>query len=444
MKFKKPLIISFLCFLIMTVSVHGYITPDFELNSQATAIYNLDTGVYVYTDQADMQFAPASLTKIMTALVILNNSVNLDDEVVITAEMLTGLREANASVMGLYIGERITVKDLLYGLLLPSGADAARALAIYNSGQIDAFVNEMNRTADKLGATNTQFENPSGLDHENQLTTAHDMTKIMEAALEYDIFKEIISTSNYTTSPTNKHNNGISMKSTVKITDTSNIYYSPFVIGGKTGYTKEAGRCFASYGMSKNGVSYIIISLKSPNNGSATNSKAFQDAQNLYKWLDENFSLVTIKGDGEKAVDFSINHSFKNTFSTVYDGDVQILTDGLIDLESLNYISWGLEKYSAPIQKNQFVGYMRIYDGDTFLGYHNLKSSETVKYSNIIVFLENLQKFLQKNWLKLLFVLAVAFIIYVFYKNKKQKSIIRKRREQYVKKRLNELHSSKN
>lgn len=445
MKFKRYLKIfaSLMIFSLITSSVFGYIEPDFKLNAQATAIYSLDSDTMVYEDNADAFMAPASLTKIMTALVILNNSVNLTDTIEITSDMLKGLAEANASVMGLRVGEVISIKDLLYGLLLPSGADAARALAIYNSGQIDAFVNEMNRTADKLGATNTQFENPSGLDHESQHTTASDMVKIMKAALQHDIFKEVISTDSYTTDPTNKHPKGISFKSSNKLKDSSNKYFTPYVIGGKTGFTGNAGRCFASYGMSKNGESYIVISLRAPFEGYAANSRAFEDAKNIYKWLDSNFSLVTIKGDGELASTFPVSHSFNRSFQAVYDGDVQIITDGVMDLNSLEFIPWGLESYSAPIHKDQFVGYMRIYDGDKLVGYQAIKAAKTIKYSKVIVFLENLQSFLQQHWLKLLIGMACLFIAYVFIRSKQRAKLAKKRREEFVKNRLNELSSQK-
>lgn len=445
MKLNKLFIITIflMSFIFSNSTVYGYITPDFTLNAKATAVYNLDTGVFVYTDNSEQQLAPASLTKVMTALVILKNETDLDNKVQITSEMLAGLVEANASVMGLKVGEIISIRDLLYGLLLPSGADAARALAIYNSGSIDAFVNEMNRTADKLGATSTQFENPSGLDHPNQVTTAHDMVKIMEKALEYDEFKKIISTSTHTTEATNKHSKGITCRSTDKLKETNNIYYSPFVIGGKTGYTGKAGRCYASYGMSKNGESYIIVSLNAPFEGYSVTSKAFQDAQKLYSWLDENFSLVTVKLANEKAAEFSIKHSFQRSFETVYENDVQVLSDGVMDLNALTYVPWNLEIYSAPIQKDQFVGYMSLYDGDTFVGFHELKSPEKVKYSKIVVFLENTQIFLKNNWLYLIIAISACFVLYVILDYKKKKKIEQNKKKEYVKNRLRELEKQK-
>lgn len=445
MKLNKLIIVTIFLinFIFSNSTVHGYITPDFTLNAKATAVYNLDTDVFVFTDNYEEKLAPASLTKVMTALVILKNETDLDNKVQITSEMLAGLVEANASVMGLKVGEIISIRDLLYGLLLPSGADAANALAIYNSGSLDAFVNEMNRTADKLGAINTQFENPTGLDHPNQVTTAHDMAKIMEKALEYDVFKEIISTSSHTTEATNKHPKGITCRSTDKLKETNNIYYSPFVIGGKTGYTGNAGRCYMSYGMSKNGESYIIVSLNAPFEGYSVTSKAFQDAQKLYSWLDENFSLVTIKFANEKASVFSVQHSFQRSFEAVYENDVQVLSDGVMDLSTLEYVPWNLDMYSAPIQQDQFVGYMSLYDGDTFVGYHELKSSEKVKYSKIVVFMENAQIFLKNNWLYLIIAISGCLVIYVVYDHNKQKKAAKIKKKEYVKNRLRELEKQK-
>ncbi|MBE6114820.1 MAG: D-alanyl-D-alanine carboxypeptidase [Erysipelotrichaceae bacterium] len=416
MQIKKYIFSIFITFLILIQcsSVSAYITPDFDLYAASTIVYNVDQDIIVYEENADVERAPASLTKVMTSLMILESTNDHSKKITITEQMLAGLATSNASVMGLHVGEVISIKDLLYGLLLPSGGDAANALAFYHSGSVEKFMQAMNQRVKELGAEHTVFKVPSGLDREGQYTTARDMLLIMKEAMQYDLFQEIVSTTSYTTQSTNKHPSGIQLKSTSTLMDPKNVYYTPYIIGGKTGYTGNAGRCYVSYGRSESGETYIIVSLKAPFEGYTVTSRAFQDARDLYQWLNDHFQVQTIQSKEQYAITLEVVHSFDKTFEAVYEDDFKVLLD---DTGNELLYTYDIEQvYEAPILVGERVGSVSVYDGDIYLGTQYIQATSSVKYSKLVVFWENLQAFYAKNKIyiiggSILFVLLYVYLL---------------------------------
>ena len=201
---------------------------------------------------------PASMTKMMTVLLGIENLSNLNERVQITYQMLSGLAEANASVMGLYAGDLPTVEDLLYGAALPSGADACNAIAFQVSGGINAFVDLMNEKAAEIGMKNTHFVNPTGLHDDNHYTTCRDMALLMEYGLQNETFRTIFSAESYTTSSLASSVNGITCYSTSKSAIRNQGYDIPGFTGAKTGFTYEAGHCMTSWS-ELNGMELIVV-----------------------------------------------------------------------------------------------------------------------------------------------------------------------------------------
>ncbi len=442
---KVSKVIILLMILSLYISnIFGFKEPDFDLYSEATLIYNLDYNQVVYDHNGDKIMYPASITKIMTALVILNNSITYDDEVTITKEMLAGLKEANASCAGYVEGEVVTIKDLLYGLLLPSGADAANALAYYNSGQIDGFVNEMNRMADKLGCTNTQFMNPTGLDDENNYTTANDLVRIFKACLEYPLFKEIIGTAEYTSAPTNKHANGITMKNSDYMLNSDDEYYSPYLLGGKTGFTNMAQRTFISYGKSDNGLTYIIVSLKAPFEGYYVESKAFADQQKLYSWLNDNFYQMTLRKAGEVINKYPVIHGFKRNIEASLSSDLTVLADNETKTTDFTYKERVLDTYEATIAEDQFIGYLVAYDANGVLAsYAEMKSDTFVHRNEFVMVVEQLISAIIHYWIQLLVIILILAIIFFVLNLKAYDNQRRAAQRKYALRRLRELEEEK-
>ncbi len=205
----------------------------------------MNTGRTVYEKNIDERIYPASLTKIMTCLLALENG-NLSDIVTIDEGAFAGL-DGNSSTAGLQVGEQLTFNDLLYCLMISSGNEAANAVAAHIAGSIPDFVRMMNERAYELGCTDTHFANPHGLHDEEHYTTVRDLVAITLAALKSDNFRTITNTAVYELPATNL-SPARELKTTNQLIDdsTSNSNYYSRAIGIKTGYTSKAGRCVIS------------------------------------------------------------------------------------------------------------------------------------------------------------------------------------------------------
>ena len=230
--------------------------------AKGAGVFNLTTDEVVYNLDIFQKLYPASTTKILTAYIIIRDC---DLNAVVTVSKSAADQAEDSSVCGLKAGDSITVNDLLYGLMLKSGNDAAEALAEYHSGSIEAFAEEMTKVAHELGATNSQFKNPSGLPDKEHYTTVYDMYLIMREAIQQEKFVDIIST--YKKPVKYKSANG----NTVEKTFVSNSRYKSGeietpkgfeVIGGKTGTTYDAGFCLVLYSKNEQGQEIISIVFK--------------------------------------------------------------------------------------------------------------------------------------------------------------------------------------
>lgn len=240
-------------------------------------VYDKET---LYSKNIHTQVYPASLTKIMTALVALKYS---SPETILTASSNVKIKEYDAQVLGLEVGDQMTLDQALHCLLIYSANDVANLVAENVGGSIDAFVEMMNQEAVRIGATNTHFVNANGLSDENHYTTAYDLYLIMNEACQYELFNEIISMPSYQT----VYYNGAGNEKSVDIKST-NLYLlgnqtSPAgitVIGGKTGTTNAAGHCLILLSRDIKSKPYYSIVMK-------TDSK-----ENLYKYMNSLLSLA--------------------------------------------------------------------------------------------------------------------------------------------------------
>ena len=198
------------------------------------------------------------MTKVMALLVAAEQVDNLEDTVTLTSDIIDPLVEEDASRAGFEAGETVTVQDLLYGMALPSGADATEALAIYLAGDESAFVELMNDKVAELGLKHTHFTNASGLHDEDHYSTPEDIAMLMAYAMENPLCSEIMGTYQYTTSQTEQHPEGIPLTSTMYSRIYGNEAPGVLVKGGKTGFTNEAGSCLVSYAVTNKGNAYVF------------------------------------------------------------------------------------------------------------------------------------------------------------------------------------------
>ena len=234
--------------------------PDY-VDSQYAILVNTDTGEILAERNAFDRIVPASMTKVMTVLVAVehmqNPEENLKDKVTITQEICDESYRSGSSFVGYGVGDQASVEDLLYGAILPSGADAAMALAEYTAGSQEAFADMMNEKAQELGiADTTHFTNCVGLYDENHYSTVYDMAVIMRAAIDNELCKKVLSTHTWTTGATMDHPEGIQISNwflrRIEDHDTNGT-----VVCGKTGFVNESGNCAVSYQEGNSGTGYI-------------------------------------------------------------------------------------------------------------------------------------------------------------------------------------------
>ncbi len=235
----------------------------YAINSEYGVLIDAATGEVIYQKNADAVIYPASLTKILTLLVAVERITDLDDTFEMTSEIIDPHYKAEASMAGFEPKEVIPVRDLLYGAVLPSGADATTALGIYVAGSEEAFVGLMNQKVAELGLTTAHFCNTSGLHDRQHYCTVKDMAVILKAAMENATCRKVLSTYQYTTSKTPQHPDGIPLTSTMFGRMTGEEPEGATIMGGKTGFTDQAGNCLASFGQNDVGREFIMITVKS-------------------------------------------------------------------------------------------------------------------------------------------------------------------------------------
>ena len=237
-------------------------SSDPLVNSEAAAVFGIDDKTVVFQKQAFERLYPASITKVMTALVALKYG-NLEDTVTVGEESV--ITETGASLCNIRPGDTLTMEQLLYGLMLPSGNDAGASIAVHMAGSIEGFAEMMNREARALGATDTHFLNPHGLHDENHYTTAYDLYLIFNEAFRYPEFRTIIETKEYTASYTDREGNARTQtwkNSNRYLTGERETPAGLTVLGGKTGTTQAAGYCLIMASEDPEGRDYISVVLK--------------------------------------------------------------------------------------------------------------------------------------------------------------------------------------
>ena len=230
-----------------------------DINSGYAILIDVDNNTVLADRGGNERIYPASMTKLMTLIVAMEHMADLDDTYTFTYQIINPQVEAGASVAGFSVGETVPLIDLLYGTALPSGADATAAIADYVAGSESVFAELMNEKAEAMGLTNTHFVNASGLHDPDHYSTPHEMAMILEYALEIPKLREVISTYQYTTTPTEQHPDGLLLTSTLFSRLRGDEAGNAEIFAGKTGYTHEAKRCLASAAETPDGRTFVLV-----------------------------------------------------------------------------------------------------------------------------------------------------------------------------------------
>lgn len=416
--------------------------PTIELNAKASLLVNAETGEIVHADNEREKVYPASCTKIMTALLTLENC-DLDDVVTMTDDDFTDVKNG-ASNAGLEVGEKIAIEDLLYCLMLPSGNEAANALARITGGSIEEFAQMMNDRAKELGCVNTNFENPNGLHNENHYTCAYDMYLIAQQAMKNETFATIVNTAQKKLSATNKNDERIIYSTNELILSRySSIYYDN-CYGIKTGHTSQAGYCLVSYA-TKGERSYYSVVLGA--DAGTEYPGSFTETKRMFEWAFDNFSTVTATRAGTAITECSVRlGSGTDHVTLVTSVDVPVLVPKGLDVSDLDVSISVDESYDAPIAQGQKLGTVTYSYGDMSGATADLIALSEVKRSTVLYALDQMSQFFQQTAVRIIIGLVVLVcIVYLALSFiSRRNRIARKRRAQLRARKRKRTHNNKN
>lgn len=368
---------------------------NFDITGEYVTLYNMNEDTLLYSKNDTKKTSIASLTKMMTTLVAIEEIDNLDKIVTIKERDFEGT--VGYSKAGFKVGDKVTYRDLLYGIILPSGADAVNAV-VNNTLGYDKFIKKMNETAKKIGMNDTSYANPVGKDDENNYSTSNDLAKLLKYALKNETFKTIFTTKNYKTS------NGLNLESTVNRYE--NILNTNEIKGAKSGFTKDAGRCLASI-TTLNNVDYLLVVI---NSSTTSPYNAIKDTITIYDYYNNNYGYKNIINDDtfikEIPVDFSKEKTYKITGSEEIEKYLKNDTE-------VTYEYVGSDKITFNTKKGSKLGVVNIYDGDVLLATSNVYLENNIEYYPIITYV--------------LIGIAVIFVLLIIRKLSKKKHRRRRR-----------------
>ena len=329
-------------------------SEELNIYSEAALLIDSNTDKILYSKSATEKKYPASTTKILTAILTLENC-ELDDVATVSQSAISHIPTGYV-IAPLFIGEQITIKDLLYALMLKSANDAAYVLAEHVGGSVDGFSEMMNKKAEELGCKNTHFVNPNGIHNQNHYTTAYDMYLISDYAMKNETFAKIVSTYEYILSPTNKYQRKDRiMKNTNNFVNPQNAYYNKSVNGIKTGTTKQAGNCLIT-DSAENGLEFITVVL-----GAATSNSKFSETRKMINYAFDNYKLIELHKKGDVIQNIEVKKATKKTknLNLVINDDITSMANKKIKVDEIEPEIILNDDIKAPIEQGQELGIIK-------------------------------------------------------------------------------------
>lgn len=402
----------------------------FEPSCYALLLYNLDSDCVIYARNQAEKVPPASITKIMTYIVVVENVQDIENTMVeIKKEIIDKLLGTGSSMSNLKAGERYSINQLLHCMMIKSGNDAALTLADYiGNGNIENFVSMMNKKAEQLGCANTHFVNPHGLYDENHYTTAEDLLKITKHAMTLPNFVEI----------TSKVTSDILGPGKYPLVTTNSMidpvrggkYYYKYAKGIKTGYETLAGRCVVSTAIN-NGYTYICIAL---GGFSEKENLAMLDSKNLYQWAFNNLSLKPVIDKNKPIGEVKLNFAWKkDSLQLLPAGDYSVMLPKSVLASSIDIKLNVPDEVNASVKVGQKIGTADLYYANNKVATIDVVSGENVNRNYFVFILYLIKVIFGSIWFKIaffIFLLLVGFYIFSFFRyNKiKRKRKTRKRK----------------
>lgn len=395
---------------------------NLNINGEGAILVDYDSGTVLYEKNSNEKLYPASTTKIMTAILAIENG-NMKDIVKIDPEIID---LTSGSHIALDYDEDMSFEDLLNAMLIASANDAALAIGKHVSGSINGFVKMMNNKAKELGALNTNFVNPNGLHDENHVTTAYDLSLIARYAMENDVFRSIVNKNSYTIQTTNKKDEPRYLYSTNKfLYGNEKINLNGQVIpikyngvsGIKTGYTDHAKNCLVTFA-ERNGQRLLTVVLKSDG------KEVYADTHKLLNYGFDNFKNTIVGHTNEFIENVSVENGDAPYISTVLKKDISYP----LNIESKDKITKKIniqEKIETPISKGDVLGSVEYYLGEKLIGKGDVVSTLDVK---LVPPLKLYQRILNKWYIVVFILLIILRSLHLINKSKRRK----KRRKERV------------
>lgn len=362
-----------------------------DINAESALLIDNKTNKVLYSKDMNRKMFPASTTKILTAILVLENH-SLDEKVTASYNAVMTI-PSGYSTASIQIDEVLTVEQLLELLLVHSANDAANVLAEYTGGSIDSFVAMMNTKINELGLSDTHFTNPYGLQDNNHYTTAHDLAIIMQYCLKNDDFRKIAGQASCAIPSTNK-SEPRKYSSTNELLIAGNSNYYPNLIAGKTGYTSEAGECLVSAAYNDN-LELVNVILNSNNR--------FKDTRSLYNYGYTNFSIKNIVNEKDIITNVEVKNATKDTknLNLLVSEDIPVLANNSDDLSKIEPQITLNSDIKAPIEDGQVLGKVSY-------------SVNGITYSTDLIAANNVEK---SNFvLYCLYGLGILILILIIYK----------------------------
>lgn len=456
MSLKKVLSVLLLLSLLLTMAFPVFAAEEeeeepakaayqhdiFKTPVGAAYLYERNSGQVLYELNADEKKYPASLTKIMTCMLVLENG-NLNDIITAPDNVLDGL-EVGSSLGSDHLlpGEQMRLEDMLYFLMLTSSNESCLVLAEYVSGSVDAFVDLMNQTAKDLGCTGTHFANPHGLHDEDHYTTARDIAKITLKALENETFRTISNTASYQLPATNmrKPSTIYSTNNLINKDRANNQFYYSKAAGVKTGFTTPAGECLVSTASNDN-LDLLGVILKAQTvedeNGNWW-KRNFPECINLFEWGFEHYKISTVMSTLYPVAEIPVNMAAgSETVALAPTSEIRTLIDADYDPADINLdIRLNATSVDAPVEAGQVLGTVTVTYKEQILGTRDLGAITNVSRSEITHKANETKVYVKDNWWKwlvgiligIVVVLVVCFFLLQYYRRQQRKRKVAARR----------------
>ena len=384
-----------------------------KIGCKAAYIAEPTTGKVIYEKNAHEKMYPASTTKILTALVVLEKC-QLTDKAIVSKNAIN-LVPSGYSNAKLQAGEELSISDLLYALLIPSANEAANVLAEHVSGSVEAFAELCNNRAKELGCETVHFVNPNGLHSEEHYCSAYDLYLIAKECQKYEAFNEIVKTKSFTLPATKiypKQDRTFQNTNSLILPNSSSYYYS-YCTGIKTGHTTPAGECLVA-SSSHNNINLISVVL-----GGGTNSKGlnerFYDTKQLFDFTYNNYSIKEIINKEKVIANIYVEHATKDTaaLDVIVNTSISTIVPNDIDIDKIYQTIDIDNNISAPIKQNQVLGKVTfMVDGLNYttdlIASHPVEKLPYWLYNSIVV-------------VSIFFIIILCIIIFNFSKKYKKK-----------------------